>query len=435
MSKDISESKRSLNRHVAVVGVLSIALVCGIGGWAATTELSSAVIGEGVIVVDGDVKKVQHLTGGIVSELMVSENDHVTAGQVLIRLDGTTTRANLSIVESTLAQLYARRARLKAERIGADSFEVEENIRDLTSSTSAEKLLDGEQKLFDSRRTALIGMKSQLASRKDQLGEQVKGLVVQINATNDALALIEQELEGIDTLYKKGLVTLQRLNTLKRARADLQGNSGQEIAAKAEAEGKAIEIDRQSIQLDEDRRSEIAKDLTDVEAQIAEYEERRGTAVDQLHRLDITAPLTGRVHELSVHTVNGVIDPGQTLMLVVPENNELTVQAKVATRDIDQVHVGQSVDVRFSAFDQRTTPDVAGEITSIAPDIVKDERTGISYYPLRVKPKAESIAKLKTIKLYPGMPAEVFIKIGDRTVISYLTKPLTDQMQHVFRQE
>ncbi|MBB3160830.1 MULTISPECIES: HlyD family type I secretion periplasmic adaptor subunit [Rhizobium] len=435
MNKDISESKRSLNRHVAVVGVLSIALVCGIGGWAATTELSSAVIGEGVIVVDGDVKKVQHLTGGIVSELLVSENDHVTAGQVLIRLDGTTTRANLSIVESTLAQLYARRARLKAERIGADSFEVEENIRDLTSSTSAEKLLDGEQKLFDSRRTALIGMKSQLASRKDQLGEQVKGLVVQINATNDALGLIEQELEGIDTLYKKGLVTLQRLNTLKRARADLQGNSGQEIAAKAEAEGKAIEIDRQSIQLDEDRRSEIAKDLTDVEAQIAEYEERRGTAVDQLHRLDITAPLTGRVHELSVHTVNGVIDPGQTLMLVVPENNELTVQAKVATRDIDQVHVGQSVDVRFSAFDQRTTPDVAGEITSIAPDIVKDERTGISYYPLRVKPKAESIAKLKTIKLYPGMPAEVFIKIGDRTVISYLTKPLTDQMQHVFRQE
>ncbi|MGO7087876.1 HlyD family type I secretion periplasmic adaptor subunit [Rhizobium leguminosarum] len=435
MSKVISESKRSLNRHVAVVGALSLALVCGIGGWAATTELSSAVIGEGVIVVDGDVKKVQHLTGGIVSELLVAENDHVTAGQVLIRLDGTTTRANLSIVESTLAQLYARRARLKAERIGADSFEVEENISDLTSSTSAEKLLDGEQKLFDSRRTALIGMKSQLASRKDQLGEQVKGLVVQINATNDALGLIEQELEGIDTLYKKGLVTLQRLNTLKRARADLQGNSGQEIAAKAEAEGKAIEIDRQSIQLDEDRRSEIAKDLTDVEAQIAEYEERRGTALDQLHRLDITAPLTGRVHELSVHTVNGVIDPGQTLMLVVPENNELTVEAKVATRDIDQVHVGQSVDVRFSAFDQRTTPDVSGEITSIAPDIVKDERTGISYYPLRVKPKAESIARMKTIKLYPGMPAEVFIKIGDRTVISYLTKPLTDQMQHVFRQE
>jgi membrane fusion protein len=359
----------------------------------------------------------------------------VTAGQVLIRLDGTTTRANLSIVESTLAQLYARRARLKAERIGAESFEVEENIAGLTSSTSAAKLLDGEQKLFDSRRSALIGMKSQLASRKDQLGEQIKGLVVQINATNDSLGLIEQELQGIDTLYKKGLVTLQRLNTLKRARADLQGNSGQEIAAKAEAEGKAIEIDRQSIQLDEDRRSEIAKDLTDVEAQTAEYEERRETALDQLRRLDITAPLTGRVHELSVHTVNGVIDPGQTLMLVVPENNELMVEAKVATRDIDQVHVGQSVDVRFSAFDQRTTPDVAGEITSIAPDIVKDERTGISYYPLRVKPKAESIARMKTIKLYPGMPAEVFIKIGDRTVISYLTKPLTDQMQHVFRQE
>ncbi|ABC91992.1 protein secretion protein, HlyD family [Rhizobium etli CFN 42] len=435
MSKVISESKRSLNRHVAVVGALSIALVCGIGGWAATTELSSAVIGEGVVVVDGDVKKIQHLTGGIVSELLVSENQHVSAGQVLIRLDGTATRAQLSIVESTLAQLYARRARLKAERIGAESFEVEENLSDLTSSTAAQQLLDGERKLFDSRRSALIGMKSQLASRKDQLGEQIKGLVVQINATGDSLGLIEQELEAVDVLYKKGLVTLQRLNTLKRARADLQGNSGQEIAAKAEAEGKAIEIDRQSIQLDEDRRSEIAKDLTDVEAQIAENEERRGTALDQLRRLDITAPLSGRVHELSVHTVNGVIEAGQTLGLVVPENDDLTVQAKVATRDIDQVHVGQSVDVRFSAFDQRTTPDVQAVITSIAPDIVKDERTGISYYPLRVKPEAQSIAKLKSIKLYPGMPAEVFIKIGDRTVISYLTKPLTDQMQHVFREE
>ncbi|MGZ2484905.1 membrane fusion protein [Rhizobium pisi] len=435
MSKIISESKRSLNRHVMVVGALSIALVCGIGGWAATTELSSAVIGEGVVVVNGDVKKIQHLTGGIVSQLLVAENDHVTAGQVLIRLDGTTTKAQLSIVESTLAQLYARRARLKAERIGAESFEVEENISDLTSSTSAQKLLDGERKLFDSRRSALVGMKSQLESRKDQLGEQIKGLVVQINATNDSLGLIEEELEGVDTLYKKGLVTLQRLNQLKRARADLQGNSGQEIAAKAEAEGKAIEIDRQSIQLDEDRRSEIAKDLTDVEAQIAEYEERRGTALDQLHRLEITAPLSGRVHELAVHTVNGVIDPGQTLMLVVPENDDLTVEAKVATRDIDQIHVSQSVDVRFSAFDQRTTPDVSGEITSIAPDIVRDERTGISYYPIRVKPKAESLAKLKSIKLYPGMPAEVFIKIGDRTVISYLTKPLSDQMQHVFREE
>ncbi|ACI56244.1 membrane fusion protein [Rhizobium leguminosarum] len=435
MRKVISESKRSLNRHVALVGVLSIALVCGIGGWAATTELSSAVIGEGVVVVNGDVKKVQHLTGGIVSKLLVSENDHVTAGQILIQLDGTTTKAQLSIVESTLAQLYARRARLKAERIDAESFDVEENISDLTSSTAARDLLDGETKLFDSRRSALVGMKSQLASRKDQLAEQIKGLVVQINATNDSLSLIEQELEGVDTLYKKGLVTLQRLNALKRARADLQGNSGQEIAAKAEAEGKAIEIDRQSLQLDEDRRSEIAKELTDVEAKIAENEERRGTALDQLRRLDIVAPLSGRIHELSIHTVNGVVNPGETLMLVVPENEDLTVQARVATRDIDQLHVGQSVDVRFSAFDQRTTPDVRGEITSIAPDVVKDERTGISYYPLRVKPEAESIAKLKSIKLYPGMPAEVFIKIADRNVISYLTKPLTDQMQHVFREE
>jgi len=435
MSNTINESRRSLRRHTAVVAILAAALVCGIGGWAATTELSSAVIGDGTVVVSGDVKKIQHLNGGLVSELLVAENDHVDAGQVLIRLDGTATRANLSIVESNLAQLYARRARLMAERIGSDSFDVRENLQDLTSSAAAQALLDGEHKLFDSRRSALLGMKSQLSARKDQLGDQVKGLVIQINATTKSLTLIQEELDSIAELFKKGLVTLQRVNALKRQQADLEGANGQEIAAKAEAEGKIIEIDRQSLQLDEDRGSEIAKELTDVEAKIAENEERRATALDQLRRLDITAPLSGRVHQLAVHTINGVIDPGQTLMLVVPENEDLMVEARVSAQSIDQIHVGQPVDIRFTAFDQRTTPDVGGEVTSIAPDIVKDERSGISYYPLRVKPNPESLARLEKIKLYPGMPAEVFIKRADRTVISYLTKPLSDQMQHVFRDD
>ncbi|MFD2346629.1 HlyD family type I secretion periplasmic adaptor subunit [Sinorhizobium terangae] len=428
-------ARRSLGRHMIAVSTLAIALVVGVGGWAATTELSSAIVAGGVVVVDDNVKKVQHLTGGIVGELLVREGDRVHAGQVLIRLDGTTVRANLAIVESTLAQLYARRARLQAERIGADSFEVDKDLDTFISSAAATKLVDGEERLFASRRSALIGMKDQLASRKAQLGDEIEGLTVQLQAIEDALKLIAEELTGVDSLYGQGLVPMQRVTTLKRQRAELEGDRGQRIAARAQARGKSSEIDLQILQLDEDRRTEISKDLTDVEAKIAEYEERRTAASDQLRRLDITAPLSGRVYQLAVHTVNGVVNPGETLMLVVPQADDLTVEARVATHDIDQIHVGQPVEIRFSAFNQRTTPEVEAEVATIAPDLVTDERTGASYYPLRIRPKKESLARLKGLSLYPGMPAEVFIKIADRTVISYLTKPLTDQMRHAFRED
>ncbi|ASY60251.1 MULTISPECIES: HlyD family type I secretion periplasmic adaptor subunit [Sinorhizobium] len=428
-------ARRSLSRHMIGVSVLALALVAGVGGWAATTELSSAIVAGGVVVVDDNVKKVQHLTGGIVGELKVKEGDRVEAGQVLIRLDGTTVRANLAIVESTLAQLYARRARLLAERIGAESFEIDKDLANFVSSAAAAKLVDGEQKLFASRRTALLGMKGQLQSRKAQLADEIDGLTVQLKAIEDALTLIAEELTGVDSLYGRGLVPMQRVTTLKRQRAELEGDRGRYIASRAQARGKSSEIDLQVLQLDEDRRTEISKELTDVEAKIAEYEERRTAATDQLRRLDITAPLPGRVYQLAVHTVNGVVNPGETLMLVVPEADELTVEARVATHDIDQIRVGQPVEIRFSAFNQRTTPEVEAEVVTVAPDMVSDERTGATYYPLRIRPKPESLAKLKGLSLYPGMPAEVFIKIADRTVISYLAKPLTDQMRHAFRED
>ncbi|WFU91997.1 HlyD family type I secretion periplasmic adaptor subunit (plasmid) [Rhizobium sp. CC1099] len=430
-----SSSRRSLSRHMIGVSVLALALVVGVGGWAATTELSNAVVAGGVVVVDDNVKKIQHLTGGIVGELLVKEGDRVEAGQVLVRLDGTTVRANLAILESTMAQLYARRARLQAEGIGAASFSVDEDLDQFISGPAAAKLIEGEQKLFASRNAGLAGMKSQLGSRKAQLADEIEGLRVQLKAIEDALKLIAEELTRVDLLYGRGLVPIQQLTTLKRQRAELEGERGQHFAARAQARGKSSEIDLQILQLDEDRRTEISKDLTEVEAKIAEYEERRTAATDQLRRLDITAPLSGRVYQLAVHTINGVVKAGETLMLVVPEADDLTVEARVATRDIDQIHVGQPVEIRFSAFNQHTTPEVEAEVVTVAPDLVTDERTGATYYPLRIHPKPESLAKLKGLSLYPGMPAEVFIKIADRTVISYLTKPLTDQMRHAFRED
>jgi len=430
-------SHRSLGRHIAAVSLLGIALVVGVGGWAMTTELSSAIVASGTVVVENNVKKIQHLTGGIVEEVLVKEGDSVRAGQILIKLDGTTVRANLSIVQNTLAQLYARRARLLAEQLGSSDFSIPENLNELTSGTStpASVLEQSERKLFVSRKSALVGMKSQLASRKDQLVDETKGLTVQLAAIEDALKLIGEELGGLDKLYGKGLVSMQRLTELKRDRAQLEGDRGARLAARAQAAGKSSEIDLQILQLDEDRRTEIAKELTDVEGKIAEYEDRRIAAMDQLKRIDIRAPLDGRIYQLAVHTVNGVINPGEVLMLVVPGADGLTVEAKIATHDIDQIRLGQPVEVRFSAFNQRTTPIVDAEVVTIAPDLVTDQRTGMTYYPLRIKPKADSLAGLKGLTLYPGMPAEVFIKIADRTVISYLAKPLTEQIQHTFRED
>ena len=369
-------SHRSLGRHIAAVSLLGIALVVGVGGWAMTTELSSAIVASGTVVVENNVKKIQHLTGGIVEEVLVKEGDSVKAGQILIKLDGTTVRANLSIVQNTLAQLYARRARLLAEQLGSSDFSIPENLNELTSGTStpASVLEQSERKLFVSRKSALVGMKSQLASRKDQLVDETKGLTVQLAAIEDALKLIGEELGGLDKLYGKGLVSMQRLTELKRDRAQLEGDRGARLAARAQAAGKSSEIDLQILQLDEDRRTEIAKELTDVEGKIAEYEDRRIAAMDQLKRIDIRAPLDGRIYQLAVHTVNGVINPGEVLMLVVPGADGLTVEAKIATHDIDQIRLGQPVEVRFSAFNQRTTPIVDAEVVTIAPDLVTDQR-------------------------------------------------------------
>lgn len=430
-----SGSRRSLSRHVLAIGVLAFVLVGGVGGWAATTELSSAIVAPGTVVVENNVKKIQHLSGGIVGELSVREGETVEAGQILLRLDGTTVSANLSIVQNTLAQLYARRARLTAEQAGENQFTLGNIVQVVPVGDQASAFEDSERRLFESRRNAQIGMKNQLESRKSQLTDEIEGQTVQLKAIAESLDLISQELAGVDKLYAQGLVSMQRVTALKRDRAQLEGDRGARLAARAQAAGKSSEIDLQILQLYEDRRTENAKELTEVEGRIAEYEDRGIAALDQLKRLDIRSPIAGRVYQLSVHTVGGVINPGEVLMLVVPATDSLTIEARVSTTDIDQITLAQPVEIRFSAFNQRTTPVIQGEIANIAPDLVTDQRTGASYYPLRIRPNPESLASLKGLTLYPGMPAETYIKIADRTVISYLAKPLTEQMARTFRED
>ncbi|EPR21543.1 MULTISPECIES: HlyD family type I secretion periplasmic adaptor subunit [Agrobacterium tumefaciens complex] len=425
----------SILRHSTAVVVLALGLLVGLGGWAAFAKLAGAVVATGRVVVEGNSKKIQHLSGGIVSEINVAEGDRVEAGQILLRLSATVVQANLSIIENTLAQLYSRRARLRAEIAEAPSFTVTEDLAALTSSKAAKTFIDSEQNLFNSRRNALVGMKKQLGTRKDQLGDEARGLEVQVEATDNELAIVKEDVSKTDELFKKGLVTLQRLNLLKRQLSNLEGQQGQYIAARAQTVGKLSELDLQLLQLDEDRKSEVTKDLTSIEATVAEYEERLAATRDQLDRLDIRSPIAGRIYQLSVHNINGVIQPGEVLMLVVPERDELAIEANITPRDIDQIYVGQPVTVRFTAFNQSTTPDLSAEVAVVAPDLQTDSRTGTSYYALRIKPDKAGMTHPPGGKLYPGMPAEVFIQTSERSVLSYFVKPFQDRLRKTFVQE
>lgn len=429
-----NHSRMSLRKHLLLSGLLALFLVGGVGGWAYSSNLASAVITSGTVVVDSNVKEVQHADGGIVGEILVRNGDYVEAGEVLIRLDQTLTLANLKIVRATLAQLLVRRARLEAERDGEDDFTVPPEAIEMMEDGEASRIVTGERKLFESRRRALEGMKKQLRARVEQLREEIAGLDVQIKSADEMIALIEKELEGLTSLYEQKLVSLQRLSELRRDLVEVVGNRGSYVASRAQAQGRISETELQILQLDQDTRKEVAAELTEVERSIAEYEERRVAAKDQLRRVEIRAPQSGRVYQLSVHTVNGVINPGEVLMLIVPEDDLLEVEAPLGTQYIDQVYPGQPVTLRFSAFNQQTTPEVDGVVTMVAPDMVTDERTGQTYYPLRITPDSESLEKLGDLSLYPGMPAEVFIKTGERSVMSYLLKPLTDQIQHAFRE-
>lgn len=432
---ETSDSRRALRAYLALSGALSLLLVGGVGGWAATSSLASAVIASGTVVVDSNVKKVQHPSGGVVGELLVRDGDAVSAGQVLLRLDETHTLANLKIIRATLAQAFVRRVRLEAERDGEATFSVPPEALEVAQDGEATRLFSSEFKLFENRRTALDGMKAQLAMRKEQLREEIDGLSVQISSAEELLALIDEELSVIGDLYEKKLVSFQRLTQLKRERAQVSGDLGTYIAGRAQAGGRLSEIDLQILQLDQDQRASVSNELTEVERNIAEYQERRVAAEDQLRRVDIRAPISGRVYQLAVHTEQGVINPADVLMLIVPDGDALDVEAHIATQHIDQVYVGQSANLRFSAFHAQTTPEIEGEVIVVAPDHVVDERTGIRSYPLRIRPKPESLAKLGDLKLYPGMPTDVFIKSDERTVFSYLFKPFMDQLHHAMREE
>src|SRR5215475_7631669 len=375
----------SIQRYMIVGMIMFGCVTFGIGGWAATTQLSGAVIAQGVVVVDSSVKKVQHPTGGIVGDLRVREGDRVNAGDILIRLDETQTLANATIVTKNLDELLARQVRLEAERDGADQIVFPRVLLQRTKESNAEadRAIAAEQKLFDLRRQARSGQKAQLKERSAQLDDEIKGYSGQAEAKQKEIDLIHQELEGVRGLWQKNLVPITRLTSLERDAARLEGERSQLSGMMAQSKGKIAEIGLQTIQVDQDLRTEVGKDLIETRSKLSELAERKIAAVDQLNRVDIRAPQSGRVHELAVHTVGGVIAPGEQIMLIVPDADALAVEVKIAPREIDQVYVGQSAALRFATFNQKTTPEIEGEVAVVSADLTQEQRTGTSYYTAR----------------------------------------------------
>jgi HlyD family secretion protein len=429
------ETRESIQRHMVAGATVVLILVGGVGGWASTTQLSGALIAPGSIVVDTNIKKVQHPTGGVVGEVRVRDGDRVKAGEIVVRLDETVTRANLSIVSKGLNELSARKARLEAERDGLDAIKFPDNLLARQDDPDVAAPMGSERKLFDLRRNARTGQRSQLRERVGQLREEIGGLTSQQTSKGKEIVLIERELVGVRDLFQKNLIQINRLTQLEREATRLDGERGQLIAAVAQSRGKIAELELQILQIDQDLSSEVAKELREVDGKIGEFVERKVTAEDQLKRIDIRAPQDGTVFQSNVHTVGGVITAGDAIMMVVPNADNLTVEAKVNPQDIDQLQIGQKALLRFTTFNQRTTPEIFGEVTRISADISTDQRSGASYYTIRIGMSAQEVARLGEVRLVPGMPVETFVQTGERTVISYLVKPLYDQLSRAFREK
>jgi HlyD family secretion protein len=425
----------SIRRHLALAIGLSAALVVGVGGWATFTMISGAVIAPGQLVVESEVKKVQHPNGGVVGELRVKEGTRVKAGDVLIRLDDTQTRANLDIILKALDELSARRARDEAERDGAASITFPADLLARKDKDPAvAHLIEGESRLFAARVAGREGQKSQLRERVLQLREEIKGLTEQSAAKDREIAFIGSELKGVRELYSKNLIPLSRVTALERDAARLEGERGQLIASTASARGKITETELQILQIDGDMRTEVSKELADIRGRWSEYVEKRVAAEDQLKRVDLRAPQNGTVHQMTVHTIGGLVTPSEPAMLIVPEADQLAVEVRIQPQDIDNVRLDQAAVLRFPAFNQQTTPEIKGQVTRVSADVTTDPKTGMSYYTARIRILEDERARLGNLRLVPGMPVETFMQIGDRSVLSYLTKPLTDQIAKAWRE-
>lgn len=428
--------KKSIRRHVLGAFLIVFCLVFGLGGWAIFTEISGAVVASGNVVVETNVKQVQHQEGGIVKTIHVKNGTDVIAGDLLIQLDDTVTRANLAVITKQLDSLYAQEARLTAEQDGRDkiTFDGFNQTQTELNAASLPVIQDSQIRLFNARRNSLNGQKQQLGEQIVQYEKQIEGFEAQRRAKLSEIGFVESELTDLDGLLSQQLVSASRVSVLNRDKAKLEGELGGFSAQIAQTKEAISERNIQVLQLDEDFLASVLQQLQDARSSIAQLEEQKIAAEDQLTRVEVRAPIAGKILNLSVHTIGHVLAPAEVTMLIVPQEDQLVIEAQVQPINIDQIASEQNATIRLPSFDQRTTPELAANVKTISADLLRDEATGLSYYLVRLVIPKDELAKLNGKQLVPGMPVEAFLKTDDRTVISYLTKPIVDQIKHAMRE-
>ncbi|MDH4440128.1 MAG: HlyD family type I secretion periplasmic adaptor subunit [Rhizobium sp.] len=426
-STNVSLSGRGLRGRMFAATALAVLLSAGIGGWAAQARLAGAVISQGELAVTGEVKQVQHVDGGTVVAIPVKVGDLVSKGDVVLRLDDTQVRIELDIIKGQIEQLGAMQARLLAERDGEDTLSFD-------GLTLAPAVAREERKLFDENRDMRANQKQQIEMQIAQLGNQIEGLQEQQKANLSENDLLAEEIAVQEGLVTKGLAKASELRGLRRQMVRIEGAVGDLVARMAEAEGQISELQVRLMSVDQTSRTELQKEIVSVDARLSELEQRALQLTHRLARTTVTAPETGYVYDLQAHTVGGVVSPGQVIMAIVPRESELTVNVKVAPTDIDRIFVGQPARMRFTAFNRQTTPEIVGAVDILPAATVVDKATNLPFYRTTIAFSPSDLGDLGS-KLTPGMPVEVYIETEERTVISFLAKPFTDQLMKAFREE
>ena len=421
---------RSIRRHV-LFGTTVVLLLFGVAGrWAYVTQISGAVVAPGQLVVEGNVKKVQHPTGGVVGKLFVKDGDHVNAQDVLLKLDDTAAKANLAIASNSVDELTLRRERLVAEINGSEVFQWPDGLKERSNDPAIHSLFLQESSVLKTKLESMNSQRLQLGERIKQLEEEIKGVEQQAAAKKTEIEIANQQLAAMTKLLGLKLEAQQRVDDKRKEVTQIEGERGSLLANIAQTKGKISETKLQLLQIGQDHLTDISKELRDTEPKLAEAVQRSIESRDQLTKTEIRSPQQGVIYQLTVHAAGGVISPGEAIMMVVPDGDTLAVEAKISPTDIDQVFIGQKANLRFSAFNARTTPEADGEIEFISPDLITDQRSGASYYTAKVK----VVSGADKLKLLPGMPAEAFIQTGDRSVLSYIAKPLADQLARAFKE-
>lgn len=434
---DQDTSAQRLSKAVRLpklIGYTAILLFFGgFGTWAAHATLASAAVAPGLVSPDGNRKTVEHLEGGIVRDILVREGDQVHAGQVLLILEDIRARAELAELQERFVHLISLEARLLAEL--SDAVTIEPLSLDGFDTELFGPAFKAQQRLFESRKATLQGKEKIIAQRILQLEAEIDGLREVIAAENEQLALIGQEVEGVETLYEKGLSPLPKLLALKRAQAKLRAERAADIAGIARHEQSIGEAHIQLLTMREQRREQIAEELSEVRTELAAVRSQLPSRQDVLTRTVVTAPLDGTVMNVQVTTATGVVEPGDPLLDLVPDDAQLVIDAHVKPTDLDTVRSGQSARVLFTAYGQRNLPQVFGTLRSISADRLINEHTGEPYFLAKVEVDPVELERIAPeIKLSPGMPADVMILTGERTLLDYLIRPFIESMTKSFRE-